>query len=95
MSALNRFRDWWLGRVVWVGVPLLFGCCFCSLALVMVAPTPDVEPTAKLAERSAATAALEAMQEPVKLTAATILVLRLALYWSSPSNLIMRWRIPI
>lgn len=64
VSIVIRFRDWWLGqlrgqrglgRVVWVGVPVLFSCCICSLALVMVAPTPDVEPTAAVVERAVAT----------------------------------------
>lgn len=67
MSTLNRFRDWWLGqyrsqrglgKAIWVGGPalvaLVFGCCFCSLALSTFAPDPTAaEPTAALAERAA------------------------------------------
>ena len=79
MSALNRFRAWWLGqyrsqrglgKAIWLGAPLLFTCCFCWAALLVVVPSPDVEPTAELAERAGATVVAEATQEPVELTAA-------------------------
>lgn len=82
MNALIRFRDWWLGqfkrtsrlgKMVWVGAPLLFACCFCWTALLVVVPSPDVEPTAELAERAGATVAVVdvvATEEPVEATAA-------------------------
>ena len=57
MSALARFRDWWLGqfrktsglgKVAWVGVPLLFGCCALTMVSVLLSPgaSPRVEPAA-------------------------------------------------
>lgn len=66
MSAFARFRGWlagqWrkagrLGKVALVTVPLMFGCCFLSLALALVSPddTPGAEPTA--AEQAVATRA--------------------------------------
>lgn len=81
MSVIIRSRDWWLGqfrktsglgKVAWVGVPLLLSCCFCSLALMVIVPSPDVEPTAELAERAAATVEVEATEELVELTAEAI-----------------------
>ena len=78
MDALTRFRDWWLGqfrktsrlgKVAWLGAPLLLSCCFCSFATTLVSP-PDVEPTAELAERAAATVDVVATEEPAEATAA-------------------------
>mgnify|MGYP000857507637 FL=1 len=82
MNAVNRFRDWWVGqyrsqrgvgKVVWVAAPLVFACCFCWTALLVVVPTPDVEPTAELAERAGATVDVVdvvATEEPAEATAA-------------------------
>jgi len=59
VKSIVRIRDWWLGqlraqrglgRLVWVAAPLLFGCCFCSLALMSVATLRNPEPTAVVAE---------------------------------------------
>ena len=84
MDALRRFRDWWLGqfrktgrlgKIAWVGTPLLFGCCFCWTALLIVVPSPDVEPTAAVAlraESTVATGETVATQELVEATAAPI-----------------------
>lgn len=79
MGALARFRDWWLGqfkrtsrlgKVAWVGAPLLLGCCFCWTALLIVVPSPDVEPTAAVAERAAGVVDVVATEEPGEGTAA-------------------------
>ena len=78
MSSLKRLWAWWLGqfrktsrlgKVVWAGAPLLLGCCFCWTALLIVVPEPDVEPTAALAERAAATVEVAATQELDEATA--------------------------
>lgn len=84
MSALNRFREWWLGqyrsqrglgKAIWVGGPvlvaLMFSCCFCSLAMAMFAPDVSDEPTAELAERAAATVDVVATEELAEATVAS------------------------
>ena len=78
MTMLIRLRDWWLGqfratgrlgKVVWVGVPLLFTCCGLSMCSLLVSP-PDVEPTAAVAERAATVELVEAVatDEPATAT---------------------------
>lgn len=80
MSILVRFRDWWLGqyrlqrglgKAIWLGAPLLFTCCFCWAALLVVVPSPDVEPTAELAERAGGTVEVVATEELAEATAAS------------------------
>lgn len=79
MNIIVRFREWWLGQLraqnglgkaVWVAAPLLFACCFCSLALVVIAPTPDGEPTAALVERVEATPSVMTTKGPAEATVA-------------------------
>lgn len=78
MSSLKRLWAWWrgqfrktnrLGKVAWASAPLVLGCCFCWTALLIVVPEPDVEPTAALAERTAATVEVAATQELDEATA--------------------------
>lgn len=67
MNALTRLRNWWLGRFRGAGLmgkgvlllaPLLLGCCTLTMISALLLP-PDTEPTAEIADRSAATLEVE------------------------------------
>jgi hypothetical protein len=77
MGTLKRLWAWWLGqfrktgrlgKVAWVGAPLLFACCFVSFGSSVLV-SPDVEPPAEVAERAVATIGIEETQEPAEATA--------------------------
>ena len=60
-QLFSRFGDWWtgqlrsqgaFGKLIWLAVPLLFGCCALTMVSALINP-PDAEPTAVIADRAA------------------------------------------
>lgn len=60
MQLFSRFGDWWtgqfrsqgaFGKLIWLAVPLLFGCCALTMISALINP-PDAEPTAAIADRA-------------------------------------------
>lgn len=73
MQLFSRFGDWWtgqfrsqgtFGKLVWLAVPLLFGCCALTMISALINP-PDAEPTAAIADRAATIDLTQATYTPL------------------------------